>query len=72
MDGMGSVVLVMSVDVKLAGPSPCIEAGDGFLEKTFLKKGFISLMIKAKRKVLVSRLHKLRSTFQNDTQTGNS
>jgi hypothetical protein len=38
-DGMRSVVLVMpvSVDVEVAGPGPCIEPGDGFLDlKTFL------------------------------------
>ena len=40
MDGMRSVVLVMSVEVEVAGPSssgPCIEPRDGFLDlKTFL------------------------------------
>jgi hypothetical protein len=35
-DGMRSV-LVMSVDVEVAGPGPCIEPIDGFLDlKTFL------------------------------------
>jgi hypothetical protein len=39
-DGMRSVtvVLVMSVDVEVAGPGPCIKPRDGFLDlKTFLK-----------------------------------
>jgi hypothetical protein len=39
-DGMRSVtvVLVMSVDVEVAGPGSCIEPRDGFLDlKTFLK-----------------------------------
>jgi hypothetical protein len=36
---MRSVELVMSVDVEVAGPGPCIEPRDGFLPvdlKTFL------------------------------------
>jgi hypothetical protein len=46
---MRSVVPVMRV----AGPGPCIEPGDGFLDlKTFLKMRFISLMIKVKEKDL--------------------
>lgn len=36
-DGMKSVVLVMIVDVEVAGPGPHIESGEGFLDlKTFL------------------------------------
>ena len=46
MDGMRSVVLVMSVDCEVAGPGSCIEARDGFLDlNTFLKICFISTMI---------------------------
>ena len=46
MDGMISVVLVMCVDVEVAGPGPCMEPRDGFLDlKIFLQKRFISLMV---------------------------
>ena len=46
MDGMRSVVLVMSVDGEVAGPGSCIETRDGFLDlNTFLKICFISIMI---------------------------
>ena len=47
MDSMRSVALVL-VDVKVAGPSPCVVPRDGFLDfKTFFKMRFISLMIKS-------------------------
>jgi hypothetical protein len=37
MGGMKSVVLVMSVGIEVAGPGPCIEPRDGFLDlKNFL------------------------------------
>ena len=37
MDGMRSALLVMSVDVDVAGPSPCVDPRDGILDlKTFL------------------------------------
>ena len=46
MDGKRSVVLVMCVDVEVAGPGPCIEPRGCFLDlKTFLYKRFISLMV---------------------------
>ena len=49
-DGMGSVVPVL-VDAKDAGPGPCMEPTDGFLDlKTFLYMRFISLMIEVKEK----------------------
>ena len=47
MDGKKSVVLVMSVDVEVAGPGLCIEPIDGFLDsETSFPMRFISLMIK--------------------------
>ena len=48
MDGMRSVVPVL-VEVEAAGPGPCVEPRDGFLDlKTFfaLELRFISSMIK--------------------------
>ena len=42
---MRSVAPVL-VDVEVAGPSPCMDPSDGFLDlKTFSKMRFISLMI---------------------------
>ena len=47
MDFKKSVVLVMSVDVEVAGPSPCIEPIDGFLDsETSFSMRFMSLMFK--------------------------
>ena len=44
-DSMRSVAPVL-VDVEAAGPSPCMEPRDGFLDfKIFFKKRFISLII---------------------------
>ena len=46
MDVVRSVGLVISVDVKVAGPGPRSESRDGFLDfKIFLKMRFISLMM---------------------------
>ena len=56
MDGKKSVVLVMSVDVEVAGPGPCIEPRDGFLDsETSFSMRFISLMFKVfeRKKTLV-------------------
>ena len=51
MDGMSSVVLVMNVDVEVAGLGTCIEPRVSFLNpKTFLKIRFISLIIKVNEK----------------------
>ena len=59
MDGKKSVVLVMSVDVEVAGPGPCIEPRDGFLDsETSFSMRFISLMFKVFERKKTSRLHK--------------
>ena len=54
MDGMVSVVLVISVDIEVAHPGPCVEPKDGFLDlnsESFLKMRFMSLMIKVKENI---------------------
>ena len=45
MDCLRSVVLVMSVDVKVVGPGLRIEPGDEFLDLKIFLKPFISLMM---------------------------
>ena len=75
MDGMRSLVLVMSINGKVAGPGSCIETRDGFLDlNTFLKIRFMSTisltwMIKVNDNDYISGAVPLRPKQQTNVWT---